>query len=374
MRRSSVCQNEGSGPFCDVGYDFLVGVTRVTRASKPRLAVLISAVFMSVMFMAHVAAQTYVNPVVTPVAADPSVIRAPDGTFYLYATQDDWADGQGSHYLPIFKSKDLVTWTYLKDALPAPPAWKEDGGFTWAPDISFRDGTYYLYYAASLWGDPNPCIALATSKNPEGPFEDLGRPVFCSQDIGVGNSIDPFVWNGGKVRTVVWGSGQGIYAVNLSEDGTRAVGKPVQLAGDALYYEAPYLIRRKGFYYLFLSAGSCCEGENSTYTLYVGRSRELTGPYLDKEGRSLLEDGGSVVIPANDTWVGPGHNAVIRDDAGNDWVFYHAIPRDDPRLTNGVNRRPVLTDHIVWRGGWPTVNGGAGPSTTPQPAPTVSAP
>ena len=131
-------------------------------------------------FLTHVAAQTYTNPVATPVAADPSVIRAPDG-FYLYATQDDWADGQGNHYLPIFKSKDLVTWTYLRDALPAPPTWKEDGGFTWAPDISFRGGTYYLYYAASLWGDPNPCIALATSETPEGPFQDLGRPVFCSQ-------------------------------------------------------------------------------------------------------------------------------------------------------------------------------------------------
>ena len=166
-------------------------------------------------------AQTYTNPVVTPVAADPSIIRAPDGSFYLYATQDDWDDGQGSHYLPIFKSDDLVTWTYLKDVFTVPPNWKESGGFTWAPDISYHDGRYYLYYAYSLWGDPDPCIALATAEQPEGPWTDLGRAVFCSKDIGVENSIDPFVWDEDGTRTLVWGSFHGIYAVALSDDGTR---------------------------------------------------------------------------------------------------------------------------------------------------------
>ena len=321
---------------------------------------------------AQTATETYTNPVVTPVAADPSVLRAADGTFYLYATQDDWADGQGSHYLPIFKSDDLVNWTFVADALSAPPSWKDDGGFTWAPDISFRDGTYYLYYAASLWGDPNPCIGLATSQNPAGPFTDLGRAVFCSQAVGVENSIDPFVWQGDGARTLVWGSFGGIYAVNLSDDGTKAVGETTQLADDR--FEGAYIVQREGFYYLFVSAGSCCDGENSTYTFYVGRSEKLLGPYLDKAGKNLLRGGGTVILAANDTWVGPGHNSVIQDDAGTDWLFYHAIPRADPRLTNGVNRRPALLEKLTWQNGWPTVNGGAGPSSSPQPVPTVSAP
>ena len=320
----------------------------------------------------HVTAQTYTNPVVTPVAADPSIIRSPNGTFYLYATQDDWADGQGNHYLPIFSSANLVNWTFVADAFSGSPAWKETGGFTWAPDISFYGDTYYLYYAASLWGDPNPCIGLGTSEKPEGPFEDLGRAVFCSEDIGVANSIDPFVWNDDSARTLIWGSFHGIYAVALSDDGTKAVGETVQLADDR--FEGPYVIKRGGFYYLFVSAGSCCDGENSTYTLYVGRSEKLTGPYIDAEGRSLLGGGGEIVIAANETWVGPGHNSVIRDDAGTDWLFYHAIPRDNPRLTNGVNRRPALLEKLAWQGGWPVVNGGAGPSRTAQPVPTISAP
>lgn len=318
------------------------------------------------------AAQTYTNPVATPVAADPSVVRAPDGTFYLYATQDDWADGQGNHYLPIFSSTDLVNWTFVTDAFSGPPSWKDDGGFTWAPDISFSEGQYYLYYAASLWGDPNPCIGLGTSKSPEGPFEDLGRAVFCSEDVGVENSIDPFVWTDNGVRTLIWGSFHGIYAVKLSKDGTKAVGETVQLADDR--FEGPYVIRRNGFYYLFVSAGSCCDGEYSTYTLYVGRSKNLTGPYVDAQGQELLGGGGTVMLAANDTWVGPGHNSVIQDNVGTDWLFYHAIPKDDPRLPNDVNRRPALLEKITWQGGWPTVNGGAGPSTDPQPVPTLAAP
>jgi arabinan endo-1,5-alpha-L-arabinosidase len=321
-------------------------------------------------------AQTYTNPVVTPVAADPDVIRAPDGTFYLYATQDDWSDGRGEHYLPIFRSDDLVNWTFVKDAfaLPLgarPSEWKSGAGFYWAPDISFRDGTYYLYYAASLWGDPNPCIGLATAEHPEGPWEDLGRAVFCSEDIGVENSIDPEVWDEDGTRTMVWGSGHGIYAVTLSEDGTEAVGEPVQLAGDTLYFEAPYITQREGYYYLFLSAGTCCEGEWSTYTLYVGRSEDLTGPYLDSEGRDMLTGGGDIILARNDVWAGPGHNTVVTDDEGVDWIIYHGIPIDDPVLPSGATRRPALLDRLEWEDGWPVVNGGAGPSHTEQAAPTV---
>ena len=312
----------------------------------------------------------YTNPVVTPVAADPSLIRAPDGTFYLYATQDDW--GEGNHYLPIFRSSDLVRWEFVKDVFAQPPRWKKGGGFFWAPDISYHDGTYYLYYAASLWGDANPCIGLATAPHPEGPWEDLGRPVFCSEDVGVGNSIDPFVMYENGERWLVWGSFHGIYAAELGDDGTEALGEPVLLADTR--FEAPYLVKRDGFYYLFLSAGSCCEGEWSTYQTVVGRSESLLGPYVDASGQDLRSGGGTPVLERNDTWVGPGHNAIVQDDAGTDWIVYHAIPKDDPRLGNGVNRRPALLDCITWVDGWPVVNEGEGPSTAPQPAPTVTVP
>jgi arabinan endo-1,5-alpha-L-arabinosidase len=312
------------------------------------------------------AQETYTNPVVTPVAADPDLIRAEDGSFYLYATQDDWADGDGDHYIPIFRSRDLVNWTFVEDAFSAPPTWKESGGFYWAPDISFHGGTYYLYYAYSLWGDPNPCIGLATATTPEGPWEDLGRAVFCSEDIGVENSIDPFVWYEDGERIMIWGSFNGIYAVALSGDGTEAVGETTLLADTR--FEAPYVVERDGHYHLFLAAGSCCDGEWSTYTTYAGRSEDLVGPYLDSQGRDLREGGGDLILEANEVWVGPGHSAVVTDDAGTDWFVYHAIPREDPRLENGVNRRPALLDRLEWEGGWPRV---AGPTHTPQSAPRI---
>lgn len=311
---------------------------------------------------------SYTNPVVTPVAADPDVIRAPDGTFYLYATQDKWEGIE--HYLPIFRSEDLVSWEYLGDAFPWPPDWKQGGGFYWAPDISRVGDEYRLYYAASLWGDPDPCIGLATAESPEGPWRDLGRPVFCSDEIGVRNSIDAFVWyQDDGTPLMVWGSFHGIWAVELNREGTAPAGDKIQLADSR--FEAPYIIERGGRYYLFLSAGSCCAGADSTYQTFVGRADELTGPYLDARGQDLRSGGGTLVLDANDTWVGPGHNTVVQDDAGRDWIVYHAIPRADPRLLNTVNRRPVLIDPIEWVDGWPVVRGGEGPSDRPQPAPVV---
>jgi arabinan endo-1,5-alpha-L-arabinosidase len=316
------------------------------------------------------AQESYTNPVITPVAADPDVIRAEDGTFYLFATQDDWGDGQGDHYLPVFSSLDLVNWEFIGDAFEAPPSWKKGGGFMWAPDISYFKGIYYLYYASSLWGDPNPCIGLATSATPEGSWEDLGGPVFCSKDIGVNNSIDPFVWYENGERTMVWGSWHNIYAVALNEDGTKAVGEKTQLADTR--FEAPHIMKRNGFYYLFVSSGSCCEGEFSSYTTWVGRSENLLGPYVDSTERDLRHGGGEVVLHRNDVWVAPGHTSVMTDDAGADWLLYHAISADDPRLPNGVNRRPTLIDKIVWQDGWPIVNRGDGPSSKPQLSPVIT--
>jgi arabinan endo-1,5-alpha-L-arabinosidase len=312
---------------------------------------------------------TYTNPVVTPVAADPDIIRTEDGTFYLYATQDNWADNKGDRYLPIFKSEDLVNWEFVKNAFVWPATWKQGGGFYWAPDISFYEGTYYLYYAASIWGDSNPCIGLATATNPEGPWEDLGQAVFCSDDIGVENSIDAFAWYEDGKRYLIWGSFHGIYLVELNTDGTAPISEPVLIADQR--FEAPYILEREGYYYLFLSIGSCCEGERSSYQLIVGRSENLAGPYLDKNGGDLAAGGGTLILGRNDVWVGPGHNSVITDDAGNDWLVYHAIPKDDPRLINSVNRRPTLIDLIEWQEGWPVINGGEGPSFEPRAVPEI---
>jgi len=316
---------------------------------------------------AAMAEGTFVNPVIEPVAADPALVRHDDGDWYLFGTQDRWDDGI-EHYLPVFRSADLVDWIFVGDAFVLPPRWKAQG-FLWAPDVHRFDGRYVLTYAYSTWGDPNPCIGIATAGHPAGPWADLGRPLFCSDDVDVRNSIDPFVWVDGRERTLIWGSFHGIYAIGLAEDGEGVVGEKVRLADER--FEAPYVIRRDGFFYLFLSSGSCCEGADSTYITWVGRSESLLGPYVDALGRDLRYGGGNFVLFRNDDWVGPGHNAVATDDAGVDWIVYHAIDPARPNLRSGATRRPVLIDPIDWVDAWPVVRDDAGPSKAPQARPTV---
>ena len=119
-------------------------------------------------------------------------------------------------------------------------------------------------------------------------------------------------------------------------------------------YEAPYILKRGDYYYLFCSTGTCCDGLNSTYTTVVARSTSLFGPYVNAEGKSMLEGRNhEVVILKNEDFVGTGHNAeIVQDDAGNDWIIYHAY-------VAGVDQgRVICLDRLYWdEDGWPYVLG-----------------
>jgi arabinan endo-1,5-alpha-L-arabinosidase len=306
------------------------------------------------------------NPVFEPVIADPSIIKGKDGNFYAYGTEDDWGDGKGGKYIPIIKSANLKDWKYIGNAFTDKnrPTWKQGG--LWAPDIQYFNEKYYLYYSLSTWGDYDPGIGLATSDSPEGPFKDHGQ-VLRSSEIGVENSIDPFFIEENAVPFLFWGSFHGIYGVELTEDGMKPKGEPFQVAGNA--YEAPYIIKRDDYYYFFGSLGSCCEGEDSTYRVSVARSKTVTGPYLDQKGVDILASEGTPVLSKGNQFVGPGHNAIITDDKGTDWIIYHAINKNKPKLDNGATRRPLMIDPLVWKNGWPSVKDlvpGEGKQTPPS--------
>ncbi|MCF7926990.1 MAG: family 43 glycosylhydrolase [Candidatus Izimaplasma sp.] len=296
---------------------------------------------------------TYTNPVLEPVFADPTVIKADDGYFYAYATEDFFNYDTGTRTVAIFRSKDLVNWEDMGNAFETKPEWKSFG-FIWAPDIQFFNGQYYLYYSMSVWGDANPGIGVATASTPVGPFEDQGK-LFDSEEIGVPNSIDPFVYTTeSNTKWMFWGSFHGIYAIQLSEDGLSTVGEKVHIAGNA--FEASYVIQKDNYYYLFLSSGSCCDGANSSYQVKVGRSTSLLGPYQDRLGRNLKYSSGSLVLGDGDTYVGNGHNTMAIDDNGDFWLLYHGINKEEPYLPNGATRRPLLIDKIVWdNDGWPQI-------------------
>ncbi|RAI94771.1 family 43 glycosylhydrolase [Algoriphagus yeomjeoni] len=312
----------------------------------------------------------YTNPVFEPVLADPTVVQV-GNEFYAYGTEDNWGEEGGYHLVPVIKSKDLVNWELVGNSMDKKPDWKERGGI-WAPDVTQVGNQFYMYYSFSTWGDPNPGVGLAIAAKPEGPFVDQGK-VFDSEEIGVANSIDPFyIENDGK-KYLMWGSFHGLYLTELTADGKKPTGVKVQVAGNHL--EAAYVYQKDGYYYLFGSAGTCCEGANSTYRVLVGRSEKLEGPYLDKDGKSLMDSGSGTLVVGRNTsgngYAGPGHNAEIVTDAeGQDWLLYHGMAKQKPKLNNGTNRRVLLLDKLIWANGWPSV-AGREPSTTSQQSPIL---
>lgn len=293
-----------------------------------------------------VTADVYRNPVIDYSLPDPSVIRGDDGFFYLYATED-------IRNLPIHRSKNLTDWEYVGTAFTdqTRPDFEEKGGI-WAPDINKIGGKYVLYYSMSAWGGEWTCgIGCATADNPAGPFTDHGK-MFRSNEIGVKNSIDPFYIEDSGRKYLFWGSFRGIYAVELSDDGlsVKEGEVPRKVAGTA--YEGTYIHKKGGYYYLFASIGSCCEGLRSTYTTVVGRSKDLLGPYVDKEGNRMLDNCHEILIHKNDSFVGTGHNSeIVSDKDGNDWMLYHAVSVENP------DGRVLMLDRVDWQGGWPVVAG-----------------
>ena len=298
-------------------------------------------------FLQFSLAQTVTNrqPVIDMSAPDPTVIRAEDGTFYLYATED-------MRNVPIFHSANLVDWKLVGTAFTdnSRPKWLPKGGI-WAPDIQRVGGKYHLYYAKSVWGGEwDAGIGVAVSNNPAGPFVDRGC-MFTSKQIGIQNCIDPFYIEDGGKKYLFFGSFHGIYGVELTADGlhVKQGAKPREVAGT--FMEATYIRRRGGYYYLFGSTGTCCEGARSTYRITIGRSKSLFGPYVDKTGLRLLDNHYNILLDKDDSVLGPGHNAgLITDDAGNDYMFYHGFKASDPDAG-----RVVWLSRIVWADGWPSM-------------------
>ncbi|WP_099159517.1 family 43 glycosylhydrolase [Virgibacillus ndiopensis] len=310
----------------------------------------------------------YVNPVYEPVLADPTIIKGNDGYYYAYGTEDAWGEDLETKLVPIVRSTNLVDWEFVGEAFEEKPTWKEDGNL-WAPAIHYYRDKYFLYYSISTWGDANPGIGVAVSETPKGPFKDKGK-VFTSKEIEVENSIDPYFILFEETPYMIWGSFHGIYGIELSPDGLTTAGEKFQIAGSD--YEAPNIIERNDYFYFFGSRGSCCEGAASTYHVAVGRSKNVEGPYVDKDGNFLINNGGTVVLQGdpNGKFAGPGHNTIVTDDDQQDWIVYHAIDKNDPLLNSGATRRPLMLDQIDWVNDWPVIRDGY-PSEGKQSAPIV---
>ena len=334
--------------------------------------------------------RSYVNPVSAPVAdtfADPAVIRGKDGHWYAFGTSDPLREGERTpHLMPIMRSDDLVNWRYVGDVFSAAnrPSWATENSGLWAPDIRYLDGRYLLYFTVTdttLNPGDDSAIGVATAPTPTGPWTATAGPVVAPRPDGPNFkwTFDPTMISDLNGRNwLYYGSYYGgIFTVPLTQDGLTAAGAPTMVAIDNRY-EGSYVIRHGDWYYLFASAANCCAGPTTGYSVFVGRAAQPTGPFVDRDGVSLLVSrvGGTPVIqPNGNAWVGTGHNAVVTDEAGQDWLVYHAIDRADPYLDEpfGINERPMLLDRLDWIDGWPTVRAGEWASEDRERAPEATA-
>lgn len=322
------------------------------------------------------ATASYTNPVIDSDFPDPTVIKAPDGLYYGYATQ---TQRQGRWInIQLARSSDLTHWQFTGDALPVKPQWAASTQDFWAPHVQ-RDGTRYILYFAAKPDKSDErngmCLGAATSPSPVGPFADIGHPLRCGPGFV---NIDPMAFDdpvSGK-HLLYWGSGfEPIKVQELARDRLSfAAGtsprdlvwpNPVKGAFPVLV-EGAWLIYHAGYYYLFYSGDNCC-GPKANYAVMVARSRNAVGPFETLQQATGRRD--SIVLEKRRYWIAPGHNSIVTDGAGHDWIVYHAVDarRSREKASDEPNtRRVMLIDRIRWIRGWPVIDG---PSILPQPAP-----
>ncbi|RYZ05813.1 MAG: arabinan endo-1,5-alpha-L-arabinosidase [Myxococcales bacterium] len=284
---------------------------------------------------------------------DPHIVKEGD-TYYLFST------GKG---ISVRTSKDLRVWKGAGSVFPSKPSWvtttaPDDPNHLWAPEVRFFGGQFHLYYSASKFGSNQSCIGHATRASlASGSWADQGDSLICSNQGGVSNdynAIDPspFEDEDGKLWLAFGSFWSGLKLIRLDEDGRRDGPDLFSLATRPnKAVEAAQLVHHGEYYYLFESVDSCCQGASSTYKIMVGRSKNVSGPYVDAEGASLVAGGGTLVLEGAGRWRGPGHNAVLVDE-GRYYNVYHAYDAQSSGVPN------LRIAEMTWSDeGWPVSAG-----------------
>jgi arabinan endo-1,5-alpha-L-arabinosidase len=284
---------------------------------------------------------------------DPCIIKSA-GYYYIFSTGDR---------IEMRRSADMQQWKRLKQVFPSIPDWgvQEVPGVSniWAPDVFYRDSTYYLYYSLSTFGSNRSRIGLASNQtlDPDSPsyqWLDQGKVTESNSDDSY-NAIDPNVVrdNEGKLWLSFGSFWSGIKMIELDSTTMKpkngAALKSIASRANWGAIEAPFIIFKESWYYLFASFDACCQGENSTYKIKVGRSAVISGPYTDKNNLSMLNGGGSLVLAGDERWRGPGHCAVLQE-GDSTWLVHHAYDAEN----NGI---PTLRiEKLTWtEDGWPQI-------------------
>ncbi|HUL53432.1 MAG TPA: arabinan endo-1,5-alpha-L-arabinosidase, partial [Opitutaceae bacterium] len=343
----------------------------------PGPAMIMKTISLSLLLLgAALSAQTPpAAPLVTDVPMHDPVMARQDGVYYAFGT------GNG---IAVWSSTDRVHWRHEAPVFAGPPAWAVAAvptfrGHIWAPDISYHDGRYYLYYAVSAFGKNTSCIGVATNTtlDPRAPnfkWEDHGKIIQSVPGVTNWNAIDPnLIAAADGTPYLVFGSfWDGLKLVKLTPDRLHLAepldrmptiasrkpeaaapnppalaGDPVDAGGNAI--EAPFLFQHGDYYYLFASIDYCCKGVNSTYKMIVGRAKEIPGPYVDEAGAPLAHGGGTILLAGDARWHGVGHCAVYSFD-GVDYLIFHGYDGN----AHGLSKLRI--ERLRWTpDGWPRV-------------------
>ncbi|HTN38965.1 MAG TPA: family 43 glycosylhydrolase [Arachidicoccus sp.] len=308
------------------------------------------------------------NPKFPPVH-DP--VMGKDGdTYYVFAT------GNG---ISTLYSKDLITWKRGKPVFDSTPGWVKEalpnfkGNNIWAPDIIFYKGLYHLFYSCNATpGMPDAAIGHATNptlnpNNPNFKWTDHGKIVQSVLNRDLWQAIDPnvIVDEDGTPWFIFGSFWDGIKAVKMTDDMMKlkwpeewhsiarrpSTQKLYNYGLNDSQIEGAFVFKHGEYYYLFTSFDMCCRGVKSNYHIVVGRSKSVTGPYLDRSGFSMMDGGGTVVaIGDGIRWAAVGHNSVYH--IGNkDYLFTHAYSIPD----KGVSE--LVVSEIKWDSeGWPILH------------------
>lgn len=298
-----------------------------------------------------------------PMAHDPVMAKEGD-TFHLYFT--GWN-------ISSMSSKDLKTWYFEKNVFAKPPRWAMDSvpgykGHTWAPDIIRYGGNYHIFYSCSTFGKNTSAIghAYRSTLNPDDsiPWTDTGA-IICSKPGDNYNAIDPnVIVDENNIPWMTFGSfWGGIQLVRLTDD-LAAVSPTAPIRticsrldkGQANIHnhpanavEAPFIIRHGDYYYLLVSFDYCCRGLKSNYNVVVGRAKQVTGPYIDKDGRDMSAGGGTLLIAGDEENVAIGHCSAYHFD-GKDYFLAHGYSRKKH------GQSALILREIKWdKNGWPVL-------------------
>lgn len=299
-------------------------------------------------------------------AHDPVMIKDGD-TYYLFTT---------GHGISVWSSKDMKSWKREEPVFKEAPTWALDvaadfKNHIWAPDIILHEGTYYLYYSVSSFAKNTSAIGVTINKSldptsPDFKWEDQGIVIQSVPGRDLWNAIDPHIikddsgmawmsfgsfWNGLKLVKL----SEDLLSVEIGPEDWFTISRRERTftlddrdPGDGAV-EAPFIFRKNGDFYLFVSFDLCCRGEQSTYKVVVGKSDKVQGPYLDRKGKSMFEGGGTLVVEGDKNWYGVGHNSTYTFE-GKDYLIFHGYEAENK------GRPKLLIREITWdKDGWPTV-------------------